>query len=77
MVYDHTDKNKLYDLLRSTKYFGSMVWYLISVKGNITGLLKDMLSKDLWAPNQHVYTPHTMESLIIIIHTLQNSLSHS
>ncbi|XP_064382419.1 small ribosomal subunit protein mS22-like isoform X2 [Halichondria panicea] len=46
-VYDHTDENRLHDLLRSTTYFGSMVWYLVTVKNNISGLLKDMLSKKL------------------------------
>ncbi len=46
-VYGHADENRLYDLLRSTTYFGSMVWYLITVKNNVSGLLKDMLSKNL------------------------------
>ncbi len=48
VVYDHADEYKLHDLLRSTKYFGSMVWYLVTVKNSIAGLLKDMLSRNLY-----------------------------
>lgn len=45
-VYEHIDSNRLYDLLRSTKYFGRMVWYLITEK-SISNLLEDMLKRKL------------------------------
>ncbi|XP_068135275.1 small ribosomal subunit protein mS22 isoform X2 [Hyperolius riggenbachi] len=45
-VFEDIDKQGKYDLLRSTRHFGGMVWYLCSLK-NIDGLLIDMLQRDL------------------------------
>jgi len=38
--------NGLYDLLRSTRYFGCMVWYLIEEK-TVAGLMSDMIKRAL------------------------------
>ncbi|KAM9315812.1 small ribosomal subunit protein mS22 [Gastrophryne carolinensis] len=45
-TYEDIDKQRKYDLLRSTRHFGGMVWHLCSLK-NIDGLLIDMLQRDL------------------------------
>uniref|UniRef100_A0A8D0B2I4 Mitochondrial ribosomal protein S22 n=1 Tax=Salvator merianae TaxID=96440 RepID=A0A8D0B2I4_SALMN len=45
-TYEDIDKHGKYDLLRSTKHFGVMVWYLVNRK-KIDGLLIDMIQRDL------------------------------
>uniref|UniRef100_A0A2K6ABZ3 Mitochondrial ribosomal protein S22 n=1 Tax=Mandrillus leucophaeus TaxID=9568 RepID=A0A2K6ABZ3_MANLE len=40
------DKHGKYDLLRSTRYFGGMVWYFVNNK-KIDGLLIDQIQRDL------------------------------
>ncbi|NXS10962.1 RT22 protein, partial [Neodrepanis coruscans] len=45
-TYDDIDKHGKYDLLRSTRHFGGMVWYLVNRK-RTDGLLIDMLNRDL------------------------------
>ncbi|XP_018429086.1 PREDICTED: 28S ribosomal protein S22, mitochondrial isoform X1 [Nanorana parkeri] len=45
-TFEDIDKQRKYDLLRSTRHFGGMVWHLCSLK-NIDGLLIDMLQRDL------------------------------
>ncbi|XP_034988922.1 small ribosomal subunit protein mS22 [Zootoca vivipara] len=45
-TYDDVEKNGKYDLLRSTRHFGGMVWYFINRK-MVDGLLIDMLQRDL------------------------------
>ncbi|POI33987.1 hypothetical protein CIB84_002262 [Bambusicola thoracicus] len=45
-TYDDIEKHAKYDLLRSTRHFGGMVWYLVNRK-RTDGLLIDMISRDL------------------------------
>ncbi|XP_075057774.1 small ribosomal subunit protein mS22 [Mixophyes fleayi] len=45
-TFEDIDKQRKYDLLRSTRHFGGMVWQLCSQK-NIDGLLIDMLQRDM------------------------------
>ncbi|XP_061684193.1 28S ribosomal protein S22, mitochondrial [Syngnathoides biaculeatus] len=45
-TYEDLEKHGKYDLLRSTRHFGGMVWYLVNVR-RIDGLIVDMLKKDL------------------------------
>ncbi|XP_053165519.1 28S ribosomal protein S22, mitochondrial isoform X2 [Hemicordylus capensis] len=45
-TYEDIDKHGKYDLLRSTRHFGGMVWYLVNRK-RIDGLLIDMIQRDL------------------------------
>uniref|UniRef100_A0ACB8FBA1 Uncharacterized protein n=1 Tax=Sphaerodactylus townsendi TaxID=933632 RepID=A0ACB8FBA1_9SAUR len=45
-TYDDIDKHAKYDLLRSTRHFGGMVWYLVNGK-RTDGLLIDMIQRDL------------------------------
>ncbi|CAI5775531.1 Uncharacterized protein PODLI_1B001475 [Podarcis lilfordi] len=45
-TYDDIEKHGKYDLLRSTRHFGGMVWYFTNRK-RIDGLLIDMLQRDL------------------------------
>ncbi|CAI9565557.1 unnamed protein product, partial [Staurois parvus] len=45
-IFQDIDKQRKYNLLRSTRHFGGMVWHLCSLK-NIDGLLIDMLQQDL------------------------------
>ncbi|XP_013870464.1 small ribosomal subunit protein mS22 [Austrofundulus limnaeus] len=45
-VYEDLDKHDKYELLRFTRHFGGMVWYLINAR-RIDGLLVDMLKKGL------------------------------
>ncbi|XP_041126278.1 28S ribosomal protein S22, mitochondrial [Polyodon spathula] len=46
LTYEDIDKYGKYDLLRSTRHFGGMVWYLVNGK-KIDGLLIDMIQRDL------------------------------
>lgn len=45
-VYDHIDHNQLYDLLRSTRFYGCMVFYFAK-HSSIDGLLQHMLNQQL------------------------------
>ncbi|XP_056420516.1 28S ribosomal protein S22, mitochondrial isoform X2 [Hyla sarda] len=45
-TFEDLDRQEKYDLLRSTRHFGGMVWHLCSQK-KIDGLLVDMLQRDL------------------------------
>nr|XP_012306518.1 28S ribosomal protein S22, mitochondrial isoform X1 [Aotus nancymaae] len=45
-TYKDIDKHGKYDLLRSTRYFGGMVWYFVNNK-RIDGLLIDQIQRDL------------------------------
>ncbi|XP_052658989.1 28S ribosomal protein S22, mitochondrial isoform X2 [Harpia harpyja] len=45
-TYDDIEKHAKYDLLRSTRHFGGMVWYLVNKK-KTDGLLIDMIHRDL------------------------------
>ncbi|NWI21073.1 RT22 protein, partial [Crypturellus soui] len=45
-TYDDIENHAKYDLLRSTRHFGGMVWYLVNRK-KTDGLLIDMLHRDL------------------------------
>ncbi|XP_058044401.1 small ribosomal subunit protein mS22 isoform X1 [Ahaetulla prasina] len=46
-TYEDIDKYGKYDLLRSTKYFGGMVWYFVNRK-KTEGLLLDMIQRNLF-----------------------------
>lgn len=48
-VYEDVEIRKCYDLLRSTRYFASMVWHLLTFSDppRVYGLLKDMLERGL------------------------------
>ncbi|KAG9494431.1 hypothetical protein GDO78_001997 [Eleutherodactylus coqui] len=45
-IFEDVERQGKYDLLRSTRHFGGMVWHLCSQK-KIDGLLIDMLQRDL------------------------------
>lgn len=45
-TYEYIEKHNKYDLLRSTRHFGGLVWYL-SNGMRIDGLLIDMIQRDL------------------------------
>ncbi|XP_069583918.1 small ribosomal subunit protein mS22 [Ranitomeya imitator] len=45
-TFEDADRQGKYDLLRSTRHFGGMVWHLCSEK-KVDGLLVDMLQRDL------------------------------
>ncbi|XP_061774863.1 28S ribosomal protein S22, mitochondrial [Nerophis ophidion] len=46
-TYEDLDKHGKYDLLRSTRHFGGMAWYLVNAH-RIDGLIVDMLKKELF-----------------------------
>lgn len=46
-AYEDIEKRAKYDLLRSTRHFGGMVWYLLC-RRRTDGLLIDMINRDLW-----------------------------
>ncbi|XP_034723027.1 28S ribosomal protein S22, mitochondrial [Etheostoma cragini] len=45
-TYEDLDKHGTYELLRSTRHFGGMAWYLLSAR-RVDGLIVDMLKKEL------------------------------
>ncbi|XP_062900990.1 28S ribosomal protein S22, mitochondrial [Mobula hypostoma] len=45
-TYEYIDKYGKYDLLRSTRHFGGLVWYLVN-RMRIDGLLIDMIQRNL------------------------------
>lgn len=42
-VYDDIEEKSLYEMLWSTRYFGCLVWHLLS-SDNITGLFKHIIT---------------------------------
>ncbi|XP_044522609.1 28S ribosomal protein S22, mitochondrial [Gracilinanus agilis] len=59
-AYEDVEKHGKYDLLRSTRHFGGMVWYLVNQK-KIDGLLIDQIQRDLM---------DDATSLVILYHML-------
>uniref|UniRef100_A0A6J0TMR8 Small ribosomal subunit protein mS22 isoform X1 n=1 Tax=Pogona vitticeps TaxID=103695 RepID=A0A6J0TMR8_9SAUR len=59
-TYEDIDKHRKYHLLRGTRHFGGMVWYLVNRK-RTDGLLIDMIQRDLI---------DDAESLITLYHML-------
>uniref|UniRef100_A0A3Q2PXY8 Mitochondrial ribosomal protein S22 n=1 Tax=Fundulus heteroclitus TaxID=8078 RepID=A0A3Q2PXY8_FUNHE len=45
-TYEDLEKNGKYDLLRSTRHFGGMAWYLLNAR-RVDGLIVDMLRREL------------------------------
>ncbi|XP_019717100.1 small ribosomal subunit protein mS22 [Hippocampus comes] len=45
-TYEDLEKHGKYELLRSTRHFGGMAWYLVNAR-RIDGLIVDMLKKEL------------------------------
>ncbi|XP_070685199.1 small ribosomal subunit protein mS22 [Pempheris klunzingeri] len=45
-TYEDLDKHGKYELLRSTRHFGGMAWYLVNAR-RVDGLIVDMLKKEL------------------------------
>ncbi|XP_019905220.1 28S ribosomal protein S22, mitochondrial isoform X2 [Esox lucius] len=45
-TYEDLEKQRKYDLLRSTRHFGGMAWFLVNTR-TVDGLIVDMLQKDL------------------------------
>lgn len=45
LTYEDIVKHEKYELLRSTRFLGGLVWYLINTR-RIDGLLKDFLQRD-------------------------------
>ncbi|XP_023280799.1 28S ribosomal protein S22, mitochondrial [Seriola lalandi dorsalis] len=45
-TYEDVDKHGKYELLRSTRHFGGMAWYLVNAP-RVDGLIVDMLKKEL------------------------------
>ncbi|XP_049912977.1 28S ribosomal protein S22, mitochondrial [Epinephelus moara] len=46
-TYEDLEKHSKYDLLRSTRHFGGMAWYLLHAR-RIDGLIVDMLKRELF-----------------------------
>ncbi|KFW77432.1 hypothetical protein N305_07245, partial [Manacus vitellinus] len=64
-TYEDIDKRAKYDLLRSTRHFGGMVWYLLS-RRRTDGLLIDMINRDLL----YFFRLDDATSLITLYHML-------
>lgn len=45
-TYEDLEKHSKYDLLRSTRHFGGMAWYLLNAR-RVDGLIVDMLKREL------------------------------
>ncbi|KAG2462300.1 RT22 protein, partial [Polypterus senegalus] len=60
LTYENIDQHGKYDLLRSTRHFGGMVWYLVSER-RIDGLIIDMIQRDLI---------HDAESVVELYHMM-------
>ena len=45
-VFEDIERRGLHDLLRFTRHFGGMVWYLMS-RNRVDKLLQDMLTRQL------------------------------
>ncbi|KAM7399713.1 hypothetical protein PAMP_018961 [Pampus punctatissimus] len=46
-TYEDLNKHGKYDLLRSTRHFGGMAWYLVNAR-RVDGLIVDMLKRELF-----------------------------
>lgn len=46
VTYEDLDKHSKYDLLRSTRHFGGLAWYLLNAR-RVDGLIVDMLKREL------------------------------
>ncbi|KAK2846887.1 hypothetical protein Q5P01_009886 [Channa striata] len=46
VTYEDLDKHSKYELLRSTRHFGGMVWYLVNAR-RVDGVIVDMLKREL------------------------------
>ncbi|XP_022048721.1 28S ribosomal protein S22, mitochondrial [Acanthochromis polyacanthus] len=46
-TYENLDKHDKYDLLRSTRHFGGLTWYLVNAR-RVDGLIVDMLKRELF-----------------------------
>ncbi|KAL0973386.1 hypothetical protein UPYG_G00202780 [Umbra pygmaea] len=46
LTYEDVENQGKYDLLRSTRHFGGLAWYLVNAR-RVDGLIIDMLQKDL------------------------------
>ncbi|KAG7237170.1 hypothetical protein INR49_032666 [Caranx melampygus] len=46
-TYEDLDKHGKYELLRSTRHFGGLAWYLVNTR-RVDGLVVDMLKKELF-----------------------------
>ncbi|XP_041797165.1 28S ribosomal protein S22, mitochondrial [Chelmon rostratus] len=57
-TYEDLDKQEKYELLRSTRHFGGMAWYLLNAR-RVDGLIVDMLKKELF---------HDAVSLVSLFH---------
>lgn len=45
-TYEDLEKHGKYELLRSTRHFGGLAWYLVNAR-RVDGLVVDMLKKEL------------------------------
>ena len=45
-TYKDLERHGKYDLLRSTRHFGGMAWYLVTMR-RVDRLIVDMLQRDL------------------------------
>ncbi|XP_014896697.1 small ribosomal subunit protein mS22 [Poecilia latipinna] len=45
-TYEDLEKNGKYNLLRSTRHFGGLAWYLVNAR-RVDGLIADMLRRDM------------------------------
>ncbi|CAJ1066202.1 S ribosomal protein S22%2C mitochondrial [Xyrichtys novacula] len=46
LTYEELEKHQKYNLLRSTRHFGGMVWYLLNAR-RVDGLIVDMLKREM------------------------------
>ncbi|KAJ8410924.1 hypothetical protein AAFF_G00188810 [Aldrovandia affinis] len=69
-TYEDIEKQGKYDLLRSTRHFGGMVWHLVNCK-SIDGLVIDMLQRDL------VQDAADVVGLFNMVHPLSSSATEA
>lgn len=72
-TYEDLEKHGKYDLLRSTRHFGGMAWYLVNSR-RVDGLIVDMLKRELWVvfriclPLKPVHrSDRTIEDCVLIL----------
>ncbi|XP_061575003.1 28S ribosomal protein S22, mitochondrial [Cololabis saira] len=65
-TYEDLDKHDKYDLLRSTRHFGGLVWYLLKAR-RVDGLIVDMLKREL------LTDAASLVSLFHMVHPLSES----
>ncbi|KAL4624748.1 28S ribosomal protein S22, mitochondrial [Arapaima gigas] len=66
LTYEDIEKQGKYDLLRSTRHFGGMTWYLVMAR-HVDGLLVDMLQRDL------IHDAVSLVSLFNLVHPQSES----